>query len=44
MHVLLTAQLGLLRSLTAGEIVEQIVIALNDAYGVGPNHLAVRTS
>ena len=31
----LTAQLGLLRSLTAGEIVEQIVIALNDAYGDG---------
>jgi len=31
----LTAQLGLLRSLTAGEITEQIVIALNDAYGVG---------
>ncbi|HET6978125.1 MAG TPA: 23S rRNA (adenine(2503)-C(2))-methyltransferase RlmN [Pyrinomonadaceae bacterium] len=31
----LTAQLGLLRSLTAGEIVEQIQIALNDAYGVG---------
>jgi 23S rRNA (adenine2503-C2)-methyltransferase len=31
----LTAQLGLLRSLTAAEIVEQIVIALNDAYGVG---------
>ncbi len=30
----LTAQLGLLRSLTAAEIVEQIVIALNDAYGV----------
>src|SRR6266478_5145432 len=30
----LTAQLGLLRSLTAGEIVEQIVFALNDAYGV----------
>ncbi|MEP6635841.1 MAG: 23S rRNA (adenine(2503)-C(2))-methyltransferase RlmN, partial [Acidobacteriota bacterium] len=29
----LTAQLGLLRSLTAGEIVEQIIIALNDAYG-----------
>src|SRR6185503_172208 len=29
----LTAQLGLLRSLTAGEIVEQIQIALNDAYG-----------
>ena len=31
----LTAQLGLLRSLTPGEIVEQITIALNDAYGVG---------
>ena len=31
----LTAQLGLLRSLTAGEIVEQILVALNDAYGVG---------
>jgi len=31
----LTAKLGLLRSLTPGEIVEQIVIALNDAYGVG---------
>jgi 23S rRNA (adenine2503-C2)-methyltransferase len=31
----LTAKLGLLRSLTAGEMVEQIVIALNDAYGVG---------
>jgi 23S rRNA (adenine2503-C2)-methyltransferase len=30
-----TAQLGLLRSLTAGEIVEQIQIALNDAYGIG---------
>jgi 23S rRNA (adenine2503-C2)-methyltransferase len=30
----LTAQLGLLRSLSAGEIVEQVVIALNDAYGV----------
>src|SRR5437667_1728352 len=30
----LTAQLGLLRTLTAGEIVEQIIIALNDAYGV----------
>jgi 23S rRNA (adenine2503-C2)-methyltransferase len=27
--------LGLLRSLTAAEIVEQIIIALNDAYGVG---------
>src|SRR5258708_24299406 len=39
----LTAKLGLLRSLTAGEIVEQIIFALNDAYGVsakpprGPN-------
>src|SRR3989441_8518847 len=31
----LTAQLGLLRNLTAGEIVEQIIIALDDAYGVG---------
>jgi len=31
----LTAQLGLLRTLTAGEMVEQIVVALNDAYGVG---------
>src|SRR5258706_7266194 len=31
----LTAQLGLLRSLTPGEIVEQVIIALNDAYGVG---------
>jgi 23S rRNA (adenine2503-C2)-methyltransferase len=31
----LTAQLGLLRNLTAGEIVEQINNALNDAYGVG---------
>jgi 23S rRNA (adenine2503-C2)-methyltransferase len=30
----LTAQLGLLRSLTAGEIVEQIIIVLNDVYGV----------
>lgn len=30
----MTAQLGLLRSLTAGEIVEQIIMALNDAYGV----------
>lgn len=36
----LTAQLGLLRSLSAGEIVEQIIIALNDAYGVSvkPSH------
>src|SRR5437867_6704847 len=31
----LTAQLGLLRNLTVGEIVEQIIIALNDAYGAG---------
>ena len=31
----LTAQLGLLRSLRAGEIVEQVIIALNDVYGVG---------
>ena len=31
----LTAQLGLLRNLTAGEIVEQVIIALNDVYGVG---------
>lgn len=29
----LTAQLGLLRSLTSGEIIEQIRFALNDAYG-----------
>ncbi|QQS34506.1 MAG: 23S rRNA (adenine(2503)-C(2))-methyltransferase RlmN [Acidobacteriota bacterium] len=29
----LTAQLGLLRNLTAGEIVEQIIIVLNDVYG-----------
>ena len=29
----LTAQLGLLRSLTPSEIVEQVLIALNDAYG-----------
>lgn len=31
----LTAKLGLLRTLTTGEIVEQIIIALNDAYGAG---------
>ncbi|MBC7911588.1 MAG: 23S rRNA (adenine(2503)-C(2))-methyltransferase RlmN, partial [Pyrinomonadaceae bacterium] len=31
----LTAKLGLLRTLDAGEIVEQIIIALNDAYGIG---------
>lgn len=29
----LTAQLGLLRNLTVGEIVEQIIIVLNDVYG-----------
>lgn len=31
----LTAQLGLLRNLTAGELVEQIIVVLNDVYGVG---------
>jgi 23S rRNA (adenine2503-C2)-methyltransferase len=31
----LTAKLGLLRTLDAGEMVEQIIVALNDAYGVG---------
>src|SRR5438067_8428796 len=31
----LTAQLGLLRNLTSGEIVEQIIAVLNDAYGAG---------
>ncbi|MCX7640311.1 MAG: 23S rRNA (adenine(2503)-C(2))-methyltransferase RlmN, partial [Pyrinomonadaceae bacterium] len=31
----LTAQLGLLRSLSAAEIIEQIIIVLNDVYGVG---------
>jgi len=31
----LTAKLGLLRNLTAGEIVEQIIIVLNDVYGIG---------
>lgn len=30
----LTAKLGLLRNLSAGEIVEQIIIVLNDVYGV----------
>lgn len=30
----LTAKLGLLRNLTGGEIVEQIIIVLNDVYGV----------
>jgi 23S rRNA (adenine2503-C2)-methyltransferase len=29
----LTAKLGLLRSLSAGEVVEQIIIVLNDVYG-----------
>lgn len=29
----LTAKLGLLRNLTAGEIIEQIIIVLNDVYG-----------
>ncbi|MBS1798147.1 MAG: 23S rRNA (adenine(2503)-C(2))-methyltransferase RlmN [Acidobacteria bacterium] len=31
----LTARLGLLRNLTAGELVEQIVVVLNDVYGAG---------
>ena len=31
----LTAKLGLLRNLTVGEIVEQVIIVLNDVYGVG---------
>jgi len=31
----LTAKLGLLRNLTVGEIVEQIIIVLNDVYGEG---------
>lgn len=31
----LTAKLGLLKNLTAGEIVEQIIIVLNDVYGEG---------
>ena len=31
----LTAKLGLLRNLTPGEIVEQVIIVLNDVYGVG---------
>lgn len=31
----LTAKLGLFRNLTAGEIVEQIVVVLNDVYGIG---------
>ena len=31
----LTAKLGLLRNLTVGEIIEQIIIVLNDVYGEG---------
>ena len=31
----LTAKLGLLRNLTVGEIVEQIIVVLNDVYGIG---------
>lgn len=31
----LTAKLGLLRNLTAGEIIEQIILVLNDVYGTG---------
>jgi len=31
----LTAKLGLLRNLTPGEIVEQVIIVLTDVYGVG---------
>jgi 23S rRNA (adenine2503-C2)-methyltransferase len=31
----LTAKLGLLRNLTSGEIVEQIIVVLNDVYSVG---------
>jgi 23S rRNA (adenine2503-C2)-methyltransferase len=31
----LTAKLGLLRNLSVGEIVEQVIIVLNDVYGVG---------
>lgn len=31
----LTAKLGLLRNLTVGEIIEQIILVLNDVYGVG---------
>jgi len=39
----LTAKLGLLRNLTAGEMVEQIIIVLNDMYGVA-NETAHGTS
>ncbi|MGD9563464.1 MAG: 23S rRNA (adenine(2503)-C(2))-methyltransferase RlmN [Pyrinomonadaceae bacterium] len=31
----LTAKLGLLKNLTAGEIIEQIILVLNDVYGTG---------
>lgn len=31
----LTAKLGLLKNLTAGEIIEQIILVLNDVYGPG---------
>lgn len=31
----LTAKLGLLRNLSVGEIVDQIIIVLNDVYGIG---------
>ena len=31
----LTAKLGLLRNLTPGEIIEQIIVVLNDVYGAG---------
>lgn len=31
----LTAKLGLLRSLTAGEMIEQVIVVLNDVYGAG---------
>ena len=31
----LTARLGFLRNMTAGEIIEQIIIVLNDVYGIG---------
>jgi len=31
----LTAKLGLLRNLTTGEIIEQIIVVLNEVYGVG---------
>jgi len=31
----LTAKLGFIKNMTAGEIIEQIIIVLNDVYGVG---------